>query len=56
MKHGKNPTVRQKKFIASFRLNPDNWLVSKDTPKETVLMNKITGAIRVIVKPDRQGR
>ena len=37
MKHGKNPTRRQKQSIASVRLNPENRLVCKDTPDELVL-------------------
>lgn len=56
MKHGKNPTVRQKKFIASFRLNYENWLVSQDTPEKMVLTHRNTGAVRVIIKPDKQRR
>ncbi len=50
MKHGKRPTVRQKKMMETVRLNPDNWLVSKDTPKELVLIHRHTDAIRVIEK------
>ena len=42
MKHGKNPTRRQKQSIASVRLNPENWLVCKDTPDERVLVHKIS--------------
>ena len=34
MKHGKNPTRRQREYIASLWLNPDNWLVCKDTPDD----------------------
>lgn len=56
MKQGKNPTVRQKKYISSFRLNSENWLVCKDTPDEMVLTHRHTGAVRVIAKPTRQGR
>lgn len=50
MKHGKNPTRRQKKYIASLRLNPDNWLVCKDTLDELVLEHKYSGNIKVIRK------
>ena len=50
MKHGKNPTRRQKEYIASLRLNPDNWLVCKDTPDELVLEHKYSGHIKVIRK------
>ena len=50
MKHGKNPTRRQKEYIASLRLNPDNWLVCKDTPDELVLEHKYSGNIKMIRK------
>lgn len=50
MKHGKNPTRRQKEYIASLRLNPDSWLVCKDTPDELVLEHKYSGNIKVIRK------
>lgn len=50
MKHGKNPTRRQKEYIASLRLNPDNWLICKDTPDELILEHKYSGNIKVIRK------
>lgn len=50
MKHGKRPTVRQKKMMETARINPDNWLVSKDTPKEIVLVHRHTDTVRVIEK------
>lgn len=50
MKHGKNPTRRQKEYIASLRLNSDNWLVCKDTPDELILEHKYSGNIKVIRK------
>lgn len=50
MKHGKKPTRRQKQDIASVRLNPDNWLVCKDTPSELVIEHKISGKVRIIRK------
>lgn len=50
MKHGKNPTRRQKEYIASLRLNPDNWLVCKDTPDELILEHKYSGNIKMIRK------
>lgn len=51
MKHGKNPTRRQREYIASLLwLNPDNWLVCKDTPDELVLEHKYSGHIKVIKK------
>lgn len=50
MKHGKNPTRRQKQDIASVRLNPDNWLVCKNTPAELVIEHRISGKVKVIRK------
>lgn len=50
MKHGKKPTRRQKQDIASVRLNPDNWLVCKNTPEELVIEHRISGKVRIIRK------
>lgn len=50
MKHGKKPTRRQKQDIASVRLNPDNWLVCKDTPEELVIEHRISGKVKIIRK------
>lgn len=40
MKHGKRPTVAQKKFLASWRLNPADWLIVKDTPNEMLVVHR----------------
>lgn len=40
MKHGKKPTANQRKLIKSKRLNPENWLVTKDTPTEMHLVHR----------------
>ena len=50
MKHGKNPTVKQRIFLKSRRLNPDNWLVCKNTDKEMIIEHRHTNATRTIVK------
>lgn len=50
MKHGKNPTRKQKMLIKSARLNCENWLVVKDTADEMVLQNRQTDKIRTIKK------
>lgn len=50
MKHGKNPTVRQKKLMQAARLNCANWLVVKDLPNEMTIENRQMGKIRVIRK------
>lgn len=50
MKHGKKPTLKQKKLMKAARLNCENWLVIKDTPKELIIQNRQTGKIREIRK------
>lgn len=50
MKNGKKPTVAQKKLIASWRLNSDNWLVVKNTSTEMVIVHRISGKQRIIRK------
>lgn len=50
MKHGKNPTVRQRKIIAVNGLNAENWLVSKDFPDRLELIHRHTGNGRVARK------
>lgn len=40
MKNGKKPTVRQKKLIQALRMNPADWLVTKDTPTEMHLVHR----------------
>lgn len=42
MKNGKKPTVHQRKFIQSKGLNTENWLVTKDTPTEMVLVHRFS--------------
>ena len=56
MKHGKKPTKKQCIFIRSKRLNPENWLVVKDTPSEMWLVHRHfdtnTRRIRKAVRED----
>ena len=40
MKQLKKPTREQRKFIQSKRLNPENWMVERDTTTEMVLVHK----------------
>lgn len=50
MKQGKNPTREQKKYISSNGLYPGDWLVSKDTPKEMVLVHRFSTVNKVLKK------
>lgn len=40
MKHGKRPNVRQCKLMQQWKLNSEDWLVVKDTPKELVIVHR----------------
>lgn len=50
MKHGKNPTRKQKMIMQAARLNYENWLVVKDTAVEMVIQNRQTDRTRTIRK------
>ena len=50
MRHGKNPTVRQKKILKEYGLNYENWLVVTDNPKEIKIIHRHTSTVRTIKK------
>lgn len=49
MKHGKNPTRKQKIHIKKAGLNPNNWLVVKNIAGQLHLINRETGRPRKIL-------
>lgn len=48
MKHGKNPTVAQKRLLKSLGLVPENWLIVKHTPMYLTVEHRISGEVRSI--------
>ena len=48
MKHGKKPTVRQKKLLQKFKLNPDNWLVVTENKEQITIVQRSTGHTKTI--------
>lgn len=42
MKHGKRPTVQQRKLLTLYGLNSDNWLIVKDNPAELVIVHRLS--------------
>ena len=48
MKHGKNPTRKQKMFIKKNKLNPENWLIVKDCSECFEIVHRFTGKRRKI--------
>lgn len=49
MKNGKRPTRKQKILIKQRGLNPENWLVMKNLPKEMHIVHRVTGKTKVLV-------
>ena len=51
MKHGKKPTVQQRKLIQKWNLDPAVWLVVKDTPEQMELVHRYSDkTTRIIPK------
>ncbi|MBW3491812.1 hypothetical protein [Bacillus sp. FDAARGOS_1420] len=48
MKNGKNPTKRERIYIKSYDLNPDNWLIFKKVSNELHLVHRYTNTTKVI--------
>lgn len=51
MKNGKNPSRNDKMHIATFRLQPANWLISKKTTEKWLLVHRATGTVKTIPAP-----
>ncbi len=50
MKHGKNPTVKQKILLKAYGLNPENWLICKRCGNEIVIEHRYTGTVRKFMR------
>ncbi len=40
MKHGKKPTVAQRKLMAAYGINSENWLVVKDLTDVMIICHR----------------
>lgn len=49
MKHGKRPTREQRKFIKSWGLCPENWLVTVDAPDRMELVHRHSDKTKRII-------
>ncbi len=45
---GKNPTRQQKKIMQERRLNPNNWLVSKNPTSELHIQHRESKKIKIL--------
>lgn len=52
MKHGKKPTVAQRKLIQSKGLDPAVWLVVKDTSTELHLVHRYSDRTTRIIQKE----
>ncbi len=55
MKHGKSLTRKQKILLASKHLNPESWLVERDTTEVTVFINKYDKTRKFEVYKENKG-
>ena len=46
MKNPKRPTMTQKLKLKSLGIIPNNWLVSRNTPAEFVIVHRVSGEVR----------
>ena len=42
MKNGKRPTLKQKLLMRSYGLQPDNWLIVKNTPEYLEVVSRMS--------------
>ena len=55
MKHGKKPTVAQRKLMQKWKLNSEDWLVVKDElSKMTLVHRHFDSKIKIIPKGVRE--
>ena len=50
MKHGKKPTVAQRKFIQMNGLIAENWLIVKDQPERMELVHRYSDKTTRIIQ------
>ena len=46
MKNPKKPTMAQKLRMKELGIIPENWLVSRNTPTEFVVVHRVSGEVR----------
>ena len=49
MKHGKKPTVAQRKLLEKWKLKSDDWLVVKDEPSKITLVHRHFDNVQKII-------
>lgn len=49
MKHGKKPTVAQRKLMEKWKLDWRDWLVTSDTPERIELVHRLFERTRKVI-------
>lgn len=52
MKHPVRPTKAQKQIMKQCGLVPENWHIERNTPREIVVVHRITGQTKTIKKKE----
>lgn len=52
IKNPKKPTREQRKLIEQWKLDAHDWLVTKDTPTQMVIVHRHFGQCRTITKEE----
>ena len=50
MKHGKKPTVRQKKLLTELKVNFENWLIVTENNEQITIVHRHTGQTKTMNK------
>jgi len=50
VKKGRKPTRKQKEILQSKRLNPNNWLVIRESMTEIIILSKTVGNVKLVKK------
>ena len=54
MKKLQNPTREQRRLIKSKRLNPENWMIERDTPTEMVLVHRHFDSKKRVIRKEQK--
>jgi hypothetical protein len=49
VKHGKKPTVSQRKMMQKWKLKPEDWLVVKDKPDQMELVHRYSDKTKRVI-------
>lgn len=52
MKHGKKPTLRQKKLMQAAGHNSAEWLIIKDTPEVMIIQDRHTEKTVITIRKE----